>query len=106
MVIQVNDLLSWQSELDAANANADAKYKLISAQLVHEAEEQNKLEEAKELWLHQGREIIVLHKILCIFHKILHKMTILEWIPVMVDTVLLKIWLVEFVLMTNFRVFE
>jgi hypothetical protein len=49
MVAQINDLLSRQSELDTANANADAKYKLISAQLAREAEEQNKPEEAKVL---------------------------------------------------------
>jgi hypothetical protein len=50
MVTQINDLLSQQSELDTANANADAKYKLISAQLAREAEEQNKPKEAKALW--------------------------------------------------------
>jgi hypothetical protein len=33
-------------------------------------------------------------------------LTILEWIPVMVDTVLLIIWLLWVALMTNFRVFE
>ncbi len=33
-------------------------------------------------------------------------MTILEWIPVMVDTVLLIIWLVLVALMMNFHVFE
>jgi hypothetical protein len=49
MVTQINDLLSRQSTLDTANANADAKYKLISDQLACEAEEQNKPEEAKAL---------------------------------------------------------
>jgi hypothetical protein len=49
MVVQINDLLNRQAELDAANTNADAKYKLVSAKLAREAEEKTMLQEAAAL---------------------------------------------------------
>jgi hypothetical protein len=49
MVIQIKDLLARQAEIDMSHRNTDARYKLVSAQLAHEAEKRNKPEEAKAL---------------------------------------------------------